>query len=118
MLDHERIGSAWVAYPLVKDVVAKPKPKQRVRLRWYGRRHAAGGIVLTLRTTTGRLTDVTVEIRRGGRVIARRGGLTVGTEPRRVVLKRPGGARFSDGRYTLEVGRAGTVLVRRLVRAG
>ncbi len=108
------------AYPLVKPAAAaKPRPRQRVVLRWYGRRHRSeGGILLRLRVTRGRLAGVTVEIRRGGRVLARRRGLTLGTKRLRVVLKRPGDARFADGPYTLVVRRGGKVLVRRGVRAG
>ena len=59
-----------------------------------------------------------IDLEIGGRLLARRSGLSVGTKLRRVVLKRAGGRRFAAGRYTLLVRRGGKVLVRRMVRAG
>ena len=89
----------------------------RLTLQWYGRRHKPGGIVLVLHTDGSPLRDISVELRRGAHTLARRRGLTITKRRRTLVLKRPGGHRWPDGRYTLVVRRAGKVLVRRTVSA-
>jgi hypothetical protein len=89
-----------------------------LRVRYYGRRHAARGVVVVLSATGGRLAGVTVELQRAGRVVARaRAGQVAGSD-RRVVLRRPGGRRVARGRYTLVLRRGATVLARRAVRVG
>jgi hypothetical protein len=103
------------AYPVAQTAATTPG---RLTLRWYGRRRRAKGIVLRLQMSAGRLTGLTVEVRRLGKVIARRRAITVSRGRRTVVLRRANGARFPDGAYLIVVRRAGKVLVRRSVRAG
>jgi hypothetical protein len=87
-------------------------------VRYYGRRHAAHGVVVVLSATGGRLSGVTIELQRAGRVVARARAASVGEAPRRVVLRRAGGRRVAAGRYTLVLRRAGKVIARRAVRVG
>ncbi|MCW2968073.1 MAG: hypothetical protein JWM71_1845, partial [Solirubrobacteraceae bacterium] len=94
------------------------KAARTLTIRWYGRRHKPGGIVLELSSSGGSVKGVSVELRRAGRLMARSRGLVVGTSRRRVVLRRPGGARFPAGPYTIVLRRAGKVIARRDVRAG
>jgi hypothetical protein len=89
-----------------------------IELRWYGRRHKAGGIVVALSASRGRVKEITVEVRRKGRLVARSRPVAVGEERRRVVLRRPGGQRFPDGGYTIVLRRRAKVIARREVHAG
>jgi len=77
-----------------------------------------GGGVVRLRALRERLSGVTVELRRGSRVVARTGAVRVGSRSRAVVLRRRRGARFVDGSYSLVVRARGKVLLRRGVRLG
>ena len=88
-----------------------------LRVRWYGRRHHRRRVRLGLSAAGGDVGGVTVELRRGGRLLARTARLTVGGEPRRVHLRRREGRRFPGGRYTIVVRQAGKVVARREVRA-
>ena len=89
-----------------------------LRVRYYGRRHAAHGVVVLLSAHGGDLHRVSVELRRGKRVVARARAGTVGEGPRRVVLRRAKGARFTRGGYTLVLRGPSGVLARRAVRVG
>jgi hypothetical protein len=100
-----------------KTITVSAGAGRRLTLRWYGRRRRYGGILLVLQSSPGPLRGVTVELWRGGKLLARRGGLTFGARRRRVVLKRSGGGRFPDGRYTIVVRRGGRVIARRSVTA-
>jgi hypothetical protein len=73
------------------------------------RRH--GHVAVSLSATGGALTGVTVEMRRGGRVIARSKPVKVGAAGRRIAFRR----RFAAGDYRLVVRRKGKVLLRRAV---
>ena len=86
-------------------------------LGWRGSRKHGREIVVDLGTTGARLTRVTVELRRGSRVFARRRGLTISGNQRELALKRGGDARFPAGRYTLLVRHGPRVLLRRRVTA-
>jgi hypothetical protein len=86
-------------------------------VHWGGRRHSTA-MVLSLESGGGRIARVTVELRRGGHVIARSRSMTIGEARRHVLLERPGGRRFPPGIYTLVVRRAGKVIARRDVRGG
>jgi hypothetical protein len=54
--------------------------------RFYGRRHARHGVLVPLSTTTGTLSELVVELRRGGHV-AKSVVNPVGVTPRDVVLR-------------------------------
>jgi hypothetical protein len=88
---------------------------RRLTVRWYGWRSRYRGILLTIETNGAKLDGITIELRRGRHLVARRRGLTATARRRNVVLRRKHEARFPDGRYTLIVRRAGKVLVRRAV---
>jgi hypothetical protein len=95
---------------------------QRLIVRFYGRRHGLPGPLVVLRTTTGSLGGLEVELRRGRHVVAR-GHVSHLTAARHRLVLRPlaHGARLGAGRYTLEVFLGvppGTALVRRKVRLG
>jgi hypothetical protein len=89
-----------------------------ITLRWYGRRHKPGGIVVSLAASRGKVKGITVELRRKGKLVARSRALVVGDVSRRVVLHRPGGQRFPAGPYTIVIRRQGKIIARREVRAG
>jgi hypothetical protein len=89
-----------------------------VEVRWYGRRRSAhDGLVVAVRASDGTLDGVVVELRRGGRLIARSRPATIAVRRREIVLRRAGGRRFPTGAYSLLVKRGGAVLARRAVRA-
>src|SRR4051794_36394682 len=70
-------------------------------VRFYGRRHRAHGIVVTLQMRSGTLKGLVVELRRGRHAIATAHVAHVGAGRHRVVL----GGHFRPGRYTLVVRR-------------
>jgi hypothetical protein len=75
------------------------------------------GVVLSVRASTGTMPDLTVRLRRGGRLIAGIVLRQLGTGRRRLVLargKKLGGA----GRYTLTVTQDGVPLAKRSLRIG
>jgi phospholipase C len=86
----------------------------RLVVRFYGRRHAVHGVLVTLNMRSGSLRGLTIELERGGRVVARAHAAHVSTARHRVALR----GKFASGRYTLVVKRAGKVLERRRVRLG
>ncbi|MDX8151804.1 hypothetical protein SK069_09385 [Patulibacter brassicae] len=90
-----------------------------LRVRFYGRRRRLrGAVLLRLEATGAALDGVTIELRRGGRLVARTGRMRIGGRPRDVVLRRTRGRRFALGRYSLLTRRAGTIIDRRSVRLG
>jgi hypothetical protein len=73
------------------------------------------GVAAYLRASTGAMPDLTVALRRGGRLIASAAIRQLGTGRRRLVLghgKKPLGA----GRYTLAVTQEGVPLAKRSLR--
>jgi hypothetical protein len=98
--------------------VVATRRAQTLTVRYYGRRHALHGLLVELNTNTGTLSDVQVELRRGGRVAARASAQLVNTNRRRLVLRRPGGRHFSSGTYALVVRRGAQTLVKRTVPVG
>jgi acetyl esterase/lipase len=72
------------------------------------------GVLLYLHASTGAMSDLTVGLRRGGRLIARVGIERLGTARRRLVVGR--GKALRSGRYTLTVTEEGVSLLRRAVR--
>jgi phospholipase C len=93
-----------------------PAAGDHLVVRFYGRRHAAHGVVVRLNTRTGTLKGLTVDLLHGKRVVAEGHVGHVGTTRHRVVLRALHGAHLDSGRYTLLVRHGRTVLVRRRVR--
>lgn len=92
-------------------------PNRPVQVRFYGRRGRR--VLVRVRSLDGRTRKLTVELRRGGRLVARSARLTAGPRLRRVLLTRPRGRRFATGRQSLVVrSSSGKVLLRRTVRLG
>jgi len=100
--------------PVPKPPAGASKPSARGGLvaRFYGRRHAAHGVVVTLNMRSGSLTGLLVELERAGKVVAKAHVTHVGTHRRRVVLD----GRFASGAYTLVVRHGKHTLVKRRVR--
>ena len=72
------------------------------------------GVVVYLRASAGTMPDLTVRLRRGGRVIAMTAIQRLGTATRRLVLGR--GKKLPAGRYRLTVTQDGVSLATRSVR--
>ena len=72
------------------------------------------GVVVHLRASTATMPDLTVKLRRGGRLIARMSIRALGTVRRTLVLGRAKG--LARGRYTLSVTQDGVSLTSRSVR--
>ena len=90
---------------------------EAVVARFYGRRHAAHGVVVRLSTAGAPRSHVLVELLRAGSVVARSHVAVVDGRESPVVL-RPARGRLADGRYTLRVRAGGRTLVDRRVRLG
>jgi len=86
----------------------------RLVARFYGRRHRRPGVLARLQTTAGTLTHLTVELRRGRRLIAKTSVARVGKTPHDVILK-PHAGHLRAGHYTFLVTHAGKTLIRRMV---
>jgi hypothetical protein len=88
----------------------------RLIVKFLGRRHKAHGIVVELRTTSGTLSKLTVELehRHSRHVLVRRHVKHVGTHEHKVVLHPH--HHLPSGHYTLLIKRHGRTLVRRQVR--
>ncbi len=87
-------------------------------VRFYGRRHRLHGLLVQIYTTRGILTDLTVELRRGGRLVARGHVAHVTSARHRLVLDHALGRGLEAGRYTLLVSHAGHTVLRRRVKVG
>ena len=83
-------------------------------VRWYGRRHAEHGVLVTLNTRSGTVKNLVVELVHGKRLAGRLHVAHVGVGRHRAVFR----GRFAAGRYTLVVKQGSRVLVRRSVRVG
>lgn len=108
--------SAKPALHAITDALTSAKCEARTRLvaRFYGRRHRRPGVLARLQTTAGALTRLTVELRRGHRLIAKTSVARVGKTPHDVILK-PHAGHLRAGHYTLLVTHAGKTLIRRTV---
>jgi hypothetical protein len=93
------------------------RPGNRLITRFYGRHAERRGVLVRLNTTSGTLRGLTVELRRGGHVVARSSVIRVGVAPRDVILRHRG-SRLAAGRYELIVAEGGRTLVRRVVTLG
>ncbi len=95
-----------------------PAPaRQRLIVRWRGRRHGHGNApVVAIRTSAGRLSGLTIELRRGRHVVARSHVAHVSTHTRTVVLAASARGRIPSGRYRLVVLRRGRIVLGRTVR--
>ena len=87
-------------------------------VRYFGRRHRLHGVLTVLTASGGAIDDVTVEMRRGGHLVARSRAGKVGAARKRSVLRRRHRQRFKHGHYALVVRSGRHILVRRTVRVG
>jgi hypothetical protein len=85
-----------------------------LKFRYAGLRRKLGGVVIYLQTTTGTMTGIGIELRRGHRRVAYR-LLTATTRRRRLVL-RANGHLPGRGRYTLTASWRGLTLASRRFR--
>jgi phospholipase C len=94
-----------------------PAPKvahaARVIVRVLGRRRGHAGLAVELRARNGTLADLDVELRRGGRTVARGHAGRVGMRFHELLL--PSRRRLAAGLYTLVIRRRGRTLARRTV---
>jgi hypothetical protein len=95
-----------------------PAPHGSLRLTWRGRSRRLQGLVVELRLSSGSLSGVVLELRRGRRLYAEARIGHLGTRQVRAVLHElhPRGRLVPAGEYTLVVMAAGRVLLRRSVR--
>jgi hypothetical protein len=91
------------------------RPADGVTVRFHGGRARA---TVSVASKLAPLDGVTVELRRGGKLVARSQPVRVERTARRLVLRRSGGRKFAAGAYWLVVRRDGRVLHRRAVRIG
>jgi hypothetical protein len=101
-------GSIQAGNPLTP---VPPAPE----LRLIVARARVRGVVVYLRASTGKMPELTVTLRHGGRLIARIGLRQLGTARRRLVLRR-GKLLAATGRYTLTVTQDGVPLAKRALR--
>jgi phospholipase C len=101
-------------YPPRPSPTASVVAAQQLVVRFYGRRHRLHGALVELYTRGGTLAGLTVELRRGKRLVARASVAHVGAARHKLVLKPLDGA----GRHTLLVRRGAVTLVRRRVTIG
>jgi phospholipase C len=88
-------------------------------LRFYGRRHVAGGgVLVVLQMRHGTIGGLRLELLRAGAVVARAAVGHVGGARHRVALRPLHGHHLAGGRYTLVVRQGHRTLVRRRVRLG
>lgn len=102
--------------PLTVPPPSKAKPANpRLKLHYLGAKRRLHGVVIQLWTSTGKLTKLTVRLRRGAKVVDTVRLARVGTHKRRVVLrvkhKMP-----KRGRYTVTVARKKKTLARHAFR--
>ena len=94
-------------------------PAQTLTVRYFGRRHRLHrGVLVELNTNAGTLENLTLQLRRGNRIVARGRIAHVGTERTPLVLRRARGRAFRLGRYTLSVRAGAASLLSRPVRVG
>lgn len=110
--------------PCAEAPAAAPQPapladaqgKRRLRVRFYGRRHKPGGVVVSVAALNGTVAGVTVELRRHRTLVARSRRIRAAEDPVRLVLRKPRGAKFPAGAYELVARRNGKAILRRGVR--
>lgn len=91
---------------------------KRVLVRFYGRRRADRGVRLRLSAPDVTLRGISVELRRGSKLVVRSARLVVTRKTRSVVLRRSGRRKFAAGSYRLVVRQNGREIQRRTVRIG
>jgi hypothetical protein len=89
---------------------------RRLAVRLHRLAQGDRSVTVTLTAMDEPVSGVTVELRRGKTIHARSGHLRAGRTLSRIVLRRPGDARFPRGAYSLIVRGRGKVLERRIVR--
>jgi hypothetical protein len=110
-----RAGDPTLGSSAPSGDVSKPRecrPDDGLVVHFHGR---GGRAAVSIATRLAPQSGVTVELRRGTRLVARTKPVHVERKPRRVVLHRRGGRRFAPGAYTLVVREGGRVLLRRAV---
>src|SRR4051794_4063426 len=106
----------FTVHPGAPPAPAGQAPDQ-LAVAFYGRRHRAHGALVRLRTRSGTLKGLVVELVRGGHVLAVAHVAHVGPARHSVAL-RPKHGRLPAGRYTLRVRHGHRTLVSRRVRLG
>ena len=104
--------------PTVSGYVSGSGRKVRLVVRFYGRRQHPRGISIEVYTENGTLSGLTLELRRGARVIAADHLSRVTPVRRRTTLRTPRDGFPRAGRYTLVVRRGRATLLRRGVTLG
>jgi phospholipase C len=96
-------------YPPTRSNPA-PRARLQLRLRKHPHDHPTGEVVLELRSLSGRLTHIEVELEHGHRVLARARRSALGHRFERIVLHHP---HLRPGRYTIVVKSHGRTLLAR-----
>jgi phospholipase C len=96
-------------YPL-RPSRTGPAPKPKLELRIDHKQHARDTVVLELRATGEKLTDLRIELEHGKRVLARARLESLGSELKRVRLHH---AHLKPGRYTIVIRTHGRVVLSR-----
>lgn len=89
-----------------------------LELRFFGRRRRLNGVLARLTTREGEVSGLTLELRRGDRVVARKRGLAATPSGVSVVLRRRDRRMVARGAYSLVLRHRGEAVARRTVRAG
>ena len=91
------------AFKITKNASPHPHPKKAVlTVHYQGQRKHSDDYVATLRLSEGTLSDLTVELRDGHKILARGLAKHVGTHTDNVLLK-PTHGQIASGRYDLRV---------------
>jgi len=88
-------------------------PAPQLKLRVSGPSKHVHGVVASLRATTGTMLDLTVQLRRAGKLVGSKSIRSLGTATRRIVL-----GKGKPGRYSLTVTEEGVLLTKRVVGVG
>jgi hypothetical protein len=113
-------GNSLAPVPVPADSTAAgpgAKTAAKLRMRYLGRARAKHGVAISLWTTTGALTKVTVRLRRSGKVLDTVRLARVTTHKRRIIM-RVKGQMPKPGRYRVAAARRGKTLDRHKFRLG
>jgi hypothetical protein len=90
----------------------------RLRVRFFGRRHRLGGVLVELSTSAGAVRGLTVSLYQRGRLVARTRLARLTMHVHKLILRRSARARFAPGRYELVVAHGLAARVQKRVRIG
>jgi hypothetical protein len=107
--------SGAVEFEVFPNPPSPPRPRQRLVVRFYGGGDEPRTLSLALSTNSGSLSNLTIELVQGNRVIAQAALRRIGTTRTQIVLRPRHGARFAPGGYRLVVRRARITLLDRSV---